>query len=192
MKTIAFSWLTNTGKSTEIHGNKELWIDGIVQDLRDTWYGTIVYRETARELFDLLPNDYNGINDLTLFQTAIRAMEQARVERIKEKKKEWWKHYSIVDRTYHDSVLFNRWNREQWLSTLCESDYDDLSDTLYDIIILFSTPHKDNNRLNQYNDSDFKSFFSDWIKDRYWDKVVEFENNDDPKYKEWKKSMFGI
>lgn len=190
MQIIAFSGLTNTGKSTETQ-----W-DGIRQsiatEVENDWWRCLVYEETARELFFLLPSEDNGIKDLTIFQTAIRAKEQERLKELDARKKAWGNYTVIVDRPYNDSVLFNAYNRTVGLSSLEDTWFVDYSDKVYDLVILFTEPYKDNGRLEQYNNDEFANMFVKWTVDKYWDKVLQFKNNADPLYKERKSKFFNL
>lgn len=190
MKIIAFSWLTNTGKSTEINWDKIR--DSIANEIENDGRRCLVYNETARDLFELLPNESNEIQDLTVFQTAIRAKEQARLVELQNRKDAGGDYTVLVDRPYNDSVLFNKYNRIIWLSDLQDWHFVDYSQDIYDLVVLFTEPYKDNWRLEQYNNDKFESIFISWTIEKYGDKVLQFKNNSDPEYLERKKRFFNL
>lgn len=176
MSIIALAWPWNTWKSTIINWDHER--DWAISLIRNEWKQIKHYWETARELLYLLPNEQNGIQDLSLFQEAIRAKELHRLSSLIEDKK---KDLSvIVDRTYIDNTVYWQYNALLWRSNYIDyaQDIVDVVD-LYDFVVLLTTPMKNtsNALFNPYNDEWFVNHFNNIIRKKFWNKVVEFTNS---------------
>ena len=151
----AFTWVGNTGKSTTIEK-----LDGVK------------YWEIAREHFDKLDN-------IKEFQKAILEDEKKRLfelltytDRIDV----------IVDRTFVDNLIYLYYsiitgNIEDEFDFGELSSFIEKSVELYDEVILFTEPLKENTQFKQYNDPTLNELFITTIKKVYWDKVKQYKNS---------------
>ena len=184
MTIIAISWVGNTGKSSIIN-----WVDGIwwvIQDLKDEWRQIKSYWETARDLFYLLPDEDNDIEDLTLFQKVIQQKEARRLHKLQEDKNANLN--VIVDRTYTDNEIYAQYNHELWQCDKINASYMNRfrSKQVYDLVILLTEPIKTTKFDPKYNDEKFVANFNKTIIDTYWEKVIKLRNyKQDWEYIRW-------
>ena len=193
MKVYAYTWPWNTGKTTAIEwGGDLIWVkDTIIDNGRDVIY----FPEIARNMFELLEYDEEWeVSNTTNFQKEIRKAEQERLFILDETLDSNSDDVVLIDRTYHDNVLYNKRNRNMWLSTLSDDKFKDFSHELYDTIILFTEPRKNNRRMSYYNDDLFNTMFNNWIIERYWktNEIKIFKNNSDDHYINWKMKTFWL
>ena len=118
-----------------------------------------VFKETAREAYWLLEQEGQK-----LFQTQIQHEEFYRVHYLRHQTAP----LVLTDRTNVDHELFAALNDVELLDSWNTPPFE------YDIVILFTTPIADSKRFEHYNDK--VEQYNDFIRDRFGDKVVEFEN----------------
>jgi len=168
MKTIAFSWIGNTWKSTAINDLKN--------KLESDWQKVLVYPETARQLFDIL--ETQGI---LAFQKAINKKEIERLHEIHEEKTKGIYDTLLIDRTTVDNRVYFEFNKNIW--KIAENEYIEKTFSyIYDKIILFTEPIKQTNTREDFKAYDdykyLRVLFDRFIKHYYdWRKIVELQNN---------------
>lgn len=152
----AFTWVGNTGKSTTIEK-----LDGIK------------YWETARQHFDKIDN--------------IKRLQQAILEDEKKRLFELLTYKDttdadiLVDRTFADNLVYLYWNIISW-KIQGEIDFWELDEqiqlslAIYDEVILFTEPLKNNTRFKQYNDPQLNELMITTIKKIYWNKIKQYKN----------------
>lgn len=162
-KIIVFAWVWNTWKSY------------VINKLKETWKYDI-YNEIARDLFNLLKEKW-----ITEFQKTILEKEKKRLAELKEYK---GNKNIIIDRTFADNLIYFYWNITQRkikddFDFSSVSGYVKDSVNLYDEVILFTTPFKESNKFDFYNNEKLNTLMNISIKSTYWDKVREYKNSYD-------------
>lgn len=162
-KIIVFTWVWNTWKSY------------VINKLKETWKYN-VYTEIARDLFNLLKEKW-----ITEFQKIILEKEKKRLTELKEYK---GNKNIIIDRTFSDNLIYFYWNITQGkikedFNFSSVSGYVKDSVNLYDEVILFTTPFKESNKFDFYNNEKLNTLMNISIKSTYWDKVKEYKNSYD-------------
>lgn len=168
---LALSGVWNTWKSSIIN-----WVRKD-NNLVSKWlkhlqlHNVLFFWETARKYMDDLP-------DFTLFQNHINRDELHRLlilDNIKEN--------AVIDRTFYDNVLYANKNGVDVQDTSIDSD-------IYDKVILLTDPIKQTftKDFDHYNDDEFIDTFNNWIRERYWDKVVEYTNW----FEQWDKIIYDL
>lgn len=169
-KTIAFTWNSNTWKTTAVQD--------MLKYYTEAWYKVKVLWETAREYID----QFWEITDLKKFEQFIANKEIERIEELIWLLARNEYDYIFVDRTSLDICIYSYWNMISW--NLENIDYLDnyqrvlrRSNILYDFVVLFDTPIKTDSRFDIYNNDSINQMFKLSINYFYWDRVITFTNN---------------
>ena len=143
MKTIAISWLQNTGKSTLIRSQNEKWVK--------------ILGETARDVLAKYP--WLSMQD---FQDIIHRRESERkieIEWIKANSKDI--HTLFVDRTSIDNWIYAMRNQDLWIiENINPPIYDP---KLYDEVIYMNKSIWPSNKYEQYESEQFKAMFDKYM-----------------------------
>ena len=168
MKTIAFSWIWNTWKSTAIQNLKD--------KLELEWQKVLIYPEIARQLFNVL--ETQGI---TQFQKEINRKEIDRLSQIHNEKSKWIYDTLLIDRTTVDNRVYFEFNKSIWKIDSNEQ-IEKTYNWIYDNIILFTEPIKETNSredFKAYDDYKYLRLLFDRFINHYYDlrKVERLRNN---------------
>jgi hypothetical protein len=131
-----------------------------------------VYQETARDLFHILPDMYE-------FQKQMHIAEINRVNEITELKKKQLYDVILIDRTFHDNILYATQNHTY--GDVEELDFlqlDPGSKETYDKVVLLTEPTRDSKHeeFDLYNNNEFKEVFNRSISEYYNHCIEKFRN----------------
>ncbi len=173
MKIIVFSWNSNTWKSSAI----KLFYDKL-KSINDG-YNIKIYGEIAREYLDM--NIGKDI-DRYEFQKYIADKDIERINRLKQHKIDDDFDFILVDRTIFDSIIYIYWNFliwKSWKIDFIDDIYTYIEDSknIYDKVVFFSLPIKNDKRFDDYNNDNINWIFENSIEATYRWKICKIDNN---------------
>ena len=167
MKTIAFSWPWNTGKSTAI--------DTIAEQKRIQWHNVIVLWEIARDAFSAVNPE-----DMSMFQRKIYYAEEQRINEILRMQEQEVCDILLVDRTWADQLAYLIFNLMRG-KILTPVPVQSMATDIYDGVIVLDTPIKQNTREEflQYNNQELNDMIVGNAKRFFWEKAYLHSNAKD-------------
>jgi AAA domain len=173
-KIIAFSWNSNTGKSTAIHMLYEQFSH------RYPNKKIKIFEETAREYIDA--HGWWMIDDVHDFETYIINQETKRLEELKLIKETKSHDLVFIDRTGLDAIIYSYRNLIN--GNIARIDYVENYHSvlqswkqLYDFVVFFTTPIKIDRRFPIYNNEHINAIFEHSVRFWYEEKVITYTNN---------------
>jgi len=173
-KIIVFSGNSNTGKTTAIN----FLYDTFTQRYPEKKVKKI--HESARIYID--QHGGGNIEDVHEFERFIINEETKRLKDLAKIKQQHEYDLIFIDRTWLDAVIYSYRNlingNITWIDYV--SNYHEIlvqGRELYDHVIFFTTPIKQDNRFPIYNNEHINAVFEHSIRFWYGEKVIVYTNN---------------